>query len=241
MTTDPKSLKPHQTALVLAGIASLVAYFVPGVRLVMLPLQYLNTHFHELCHALVGTATGGRAQYIIVRSDGSGLTWVGGGGTALTVAAGYIGATLIGGGIIYAARSPERAKTVLRVLAVILGIAMLIWVRGDSVGILSGVFWVLALWFGAKWLNGKAALFAAQFIGLQQCLNAVNSMVDLLFFSVHGGAETDASIMQGYTSIPAVVWAVLWCGFSLVALYITLRKAWHTPVDAKGPTANGVV
>jgi len=50
-------------------------------------------------------------------------------------------------------------------LAGVLALSMLIWVRGDLVGVLWGGFWTFALGAGAFFLRDGWAVFAAQFVG----------------------------------------------------------------------------
>ncbi len=225
---ESKPLRPHQTALVSAAVAAAVGYAVPIAHLFLLPLQYLNTHIHELCHAIAAIGTGGDPAQILVFANGSGVTPVSGGLLPLVASAGYVGASLIGGAIILLARTPERAKTVLRVLAGMLAFSMLVWVRGDVVGIISGIAWIGILWALSSYLKGMSVLFVTQFIGLQQCLNALGSMYTLLQISAYPSADSDAKVMASVTHVPSMFWALAWTLFSLVAMALTLRKAWSS-------------
>ncbi|WP_025229041.1 M50 family metallopeptidase [Fimbriimonas ginsengisoli] len=226
MKSNP--LKPHQVAIIAATLTSLVLWAVPGLHLLMLPLQYLNTHFHELSHALVATATGGHVSTINVYADGSGVTNISGGNWFLAASAGYIGAAIIGAIIMQVGRNEKSAKVTLRALAVVLAFVMILWVRGDLAGILSGFAWVAALFYASSYAKGPTILFVAQFIGIQQCLNAVHSLYELLQISALTERVSDAKILENQTHIPAMAWAVLWCLFSLALVTLGLRRAWST-------------
>ena len=55
-----KSLQPHQTALLAAVAVAIMGSLVPPVRFLFIPLIYLNTHLHEMSHAIVAMITGGQ-------------------------------------------------------------------------------------------------------------------------------------------------------------------------------------
>lgn len=207
--------KVRRNTLALAGLAVAILYLVPYGRLLLLPAIYLNTHLHELAHALSAIVTGGTALRIVVAGDGSGYCVTGGGVGPVIASAGYIGASLLGTAIVLVARSETAARTVLYALSVTLAASMLLLVRGDSVGLLSGAFWIVALAFAARRLRGDLLLAFVQFIGLVQGLQALTSLSDLLRISATAQANSDAQIMAEMTLLPAVFWASLWAIFSI--------------------------
>lgn len=210
-----------------ATAASIVLLVVPFGRLILLPLVYLNTHLHELCHALAAIGTGGRAEHILVFSSGAGVTPIQGGILPIVAAAGYVGSTVLGAVMIAAARTEQGAKHAFGWTAGVLAASMLMFVRGDLVGVLTGVFWCLVCWALAKRAKGEALRFAAQFIGIQQCLAAFQSLLVLLNLSVATEAQSDAKIMEQATGIPALAWAGGWAVLSAFLVTATLRRAWR--------------
>ncbi|MEO7453256.1 MAG: M50 family metallopeptidase, partial [Fimbriimonadales bacterium] len=72
-------------------MVSLALWLVPLFRPILTPLIYFNTHIHELCHALMGMATGGSVLRVVVESNGNGHALIGGGNLILTASAGYVG------------------------------------------------------------------------------------------------------------------------------------------------------
>jgi hypothetical protein len=228
MTVPTKrfSLEPHQTALLFAAGFSLIIWAIPLLSRVFLPLIYVNTYLHELCHAMAGQITGADIDMIRINADGSGTTPMAGGNIWLIGPAGYMGATLLGALIIWFSRTESGARNVLRTLAIVLAMAMLLWVRGDFVGVIAGIGWIATLVAGSVFLKGMPLLFAAQFVGVQQCLNAITSVYTLLQISAISETQSDALIMQNHSGIPAFFWAFGWCAFSLVLVSISLRHAW---------------
>jgi hypothetical protein len=235
MVEQNPSVRPHQQALLLATLLAVVVWAVPMFTWVMLPLQYLNAHLHETSHALMALLTGGEVQKIQVFADGSGITPVLGGGTFLIASAGYVGAALIGASMVYFGRSERGARFVLRAVAGTLALAMAIWVRGDLIGVLSGVGWIGVLLLSAASLRGLPLLIGVQFFGIQQCLTSIQAVYTVLRISALSEGHSDAQILASITGVPAIVWAFTWCAVSGILVLATVRAAWsHHPEP--GPT-----
>lgn len=222
-------MRTDQGMLVLATIASLVLWVIPLTRPFLLPLTFLNTHIHELCHALAGLATGGQVLDIAVLSNGSGVTPISGGNLIVTASAGYVGSALIGAAIIFFGRTEHSARAVFWVLGLALAGSLIIFVRGDLVGVLTGIGWTVVFLLCALRAKGWFATFFAQFIGVQQCLAAFQSILILLNLATSSEAQSDATILQNATGLPAIIWAGFWTILSLVLVFFMLRLAWRTP------------
>lgn len=221
-------LRKDQKLLIWASVASLALWVVPYVRLALLPLIYYNTHIHELCHALAAAITGGEVDFIKVFANGSGVTATLGGSPILLATSGYVGSAIVGGMLIFGSRTVVSAKRMLWVAAGFLVFSMVFYVRGDTVGILTGIGWILALGSMAYWLKGDANIFAVQFLGIQQCMTSVYSFLALIQVSSMPGQHSDAANMEKATNIPAMVWAVLWLLLALSAVGFGIKAAWKT-------------
>lgn len=212
-----------------AGILSLATWLIEPLRVAVQPLVFLNTIIHELCHALAALATGGGVQDILIFPDASGVTHVLGGNTWIVGSAGYVGAAILGALFCLWASTPERSTKVLGVIALVIGFALVLFIRPYNNGTL-GFGWAVALCA----LLGGAAKFApaswkmplAQFVGSQQILHAGYSLFTVASLS-HYGVRTDAQILADQSPIPALVWSILWIGLSTVIGYVTLRKVWE--------------
>jgi hypothetical protein len=215
-----------QKLLLLASAASIILWAVPVARYLTIPLTYLNTHFHELAHALMAIATGGIADYIHVYADGSGVTPVAGGSIFLIASAGYPGTALLGAALILAGRTEKSAQTALKALSIVLGLSLLLFIRGDVVGVISAILWIPALWFLALKTKGDTLKVVTQFLGVQMSLTAFQALLILLNISATTDTHSDAQILQQTTFIPDIVWATLWTVFSLIAVGISLKTAW---------------
>lgn len=221
------TLKRHQKILLWACVASLVVWIVPPLRWALLPLVFYNTHIHELAHALAAIGTGGSVDYIQVFSNGGGVTLTRGGSALLLSSAGYVGSAIVGGIILYGSRSTESARKMMFVAMAFLSLSMVFFVRGDGFGVGMGALWIIGLFFAGRHLKGDAAVFAAQFLGIQQCLTSAQAFVPLLIVASNGSVHNDAGNLQQVTGIPAVIWASLWLVISLGAIWIGLSRSWR--------------
>ncbi len=221
------ALRRDQSTLLSAGLVSVLLWVVPILRWVALPLIYLNTHIHELCHAVTAIATGGHPLYISVFADGSGVTPVEGSLMLLTASAGYTGTALIGGLLIAVSRKESSARTMVWLTFACMLLSLVVFVRGDAVGIFSAVFWVLALgWMGAR-LKGQNIVFAAQFLGLQMALTSIQSFLALIQVTTSLERHSDALILEQASGIPSIVWAVGWMIFGVFCIGFGLWSAWQ--------------
>ncbi len=224
--------------LILATIACVIVNHIPFASLALEPVRTMVTLIHELGHATSCVATGGSVSGMTIVSDGQGhggLTFTRGGISFVVIQAGYLGAALVGAILLLAGRKPERANTVLKTLAAVLGIAGVIFTsttlfnhaRGGEVW--PSLFWVVAialgLFFAGAKLPQKYAHFLLLFLAVQVSLNAVNDTIYLVTVSAHPGHGifSDATNMAQLTGIPAVIWSVIWCAASIAVPLVAVR------------------
>ncbi|MBS1703620.1 MAG: M50 family metallopeptidase [Armatimonadetes bacterium] len=215
--------RPVTRAFLIAIALSIVLPYLPIVRLLLLPFDYLNTHLHEMFHALTAILTGGQVSHIQVFTDGSGVTFTRGGLTPAIQMAGYLGSSLFGAAMIQSATNEKAARIWLQVLGGMVLVSNVIWVRGDLVGWTIGLAWPVVILVLASRLKGDSLVFAAQFFAVQQCLNALKSVRDLVLLA-RTDVPTDAQLMAQSTHIPAIVWALLWAGVSLFGIGLAVVK-----------------
>jgi len=212
--------------LLVASGASVLVWVVPVLKVILAPLALLNTHLHELCHAVAALATGGSVSHIKVFSNLGGVAHISGGATPVVAAAGYVGTSLIGGLLILVAARKDHARQSLWILFGLLAFSMIVFVRGDAIGVLSGLAWTAVL-FAAAWkLPDEAARFLAQFLGIQQCMTSLMAFAALFDVSF-GYGHSDAKIMEQATGIPDVVWAGAWLILSAVLVWACLAAGWR--------------
>ncbi len=210
----------------MAGVVTLVLWVLPWFAFLAVPMQWLNTHLHEFCHAVMAVLTGGPVLNIIVHADGNGVA-IAGGSPLLVSSAGYVGASIVGALTIICSRTEAGASASMRIIGGLLAASLIFWVRGDAVGIASGIGWAILLFALPHVLRGRSLVFAAQFVGMQQCLMSVQALYILLHISAIPGAHSDADNLQQATGVPAIIWALLWSALGIGSLVLALKLAWR--------------
>lgn len=202
----------------------MILWLNPITSAFMLPLIYLNTHVHELGHALTAILTGGRVDYIHVYGNGSGVAPVAGGFLPLIAMAGYVGSSAVGGLLIAASHDAKQSQVALRILTGLLLLSLIAFVRGDGVGLLSIVLWITALFVVTRVKSEGWQRGVSLFIGLQLALTSLHAFMVLWGANV-ANAHSDAEIMERVSGIPAAMWSVTWLLISIAAIYLGLKQA----------------
>lgn len=228
------ALRRDQKSLLVAGVLSVLFWTIQPLRLLILPLVYLNTHIHELCHALAAWATGGQVEYIKVFANGSGVTPVLGGSLIALASAGYVGSAAVGGAIVALSGSAKWARLCLMALCALLGFSVLLFVRGDSIGVFTGIGWCALLGFLAFKLPQNSVILTSQILGVQLGLTSVQSVLTLVKVAVATESHSDALLMQNATGVPDIVWAVLWMAVGFVCVGFGVWWAWRSPSKVHG-------
>ncbi|KDN60393.1 hypothetical protein CSUB01_00499 [Colletotrichum sublineola] len=136
-----------------------ILWNVPFLRQILWPFKMLVIAFHEFGHAITACCTGGKVLSITLDPNEGGATLMKGGKQAITLPAGYLGSSLIGGLLIFCGFNIIASKIASMVL---------------------GVCFLLTLWWGKKdWLTiltvllAVGLLVAAWFISHAQALRFV--------------------------------------------------------------------
>lgn len=220
-----------RTMLALAGVVSLVVWFVPFLRPALWPLTLFNTYVHELSHAVATVLTGGRVESIVIAPDGSGVTHSLGGVGLVIASAGYVGSAVLGGVLFAVSRTPQAARAVCFWSAAVLVAALVLVVRGEFVPWVVGLAWAVLLGVAAKAMPGPWLVFWTRFLGFQLALTALHALGDLLLLSRTGEAVTDAMIVQSMTGVPAMLVAMFWAVLSVGCIGFAARHAWKNEPD----------
>lgn len=193
----------------------------------LLPLIYLNTHLHELGHALAAIGTGGRVEAIYVYGNGGGVTPIIGGLLPLIAMAGYVGAALMGGAMLAWSTKQKSAERTAIALAITLVVSLLVFVRGDWIGIASAIGWALVLALLGLIKDRRALPYVISFLGFQQCITSLQSFAALYGANLVSN-HSDAEIMERTTGISSLFWSTLWLILSLGGIAIGGRAAWKS-------------
>ncbi|MBC8142172.1 MAG: M50 family metallopeptidase [Armatimonadetes bacterium] len=213
--------------LIIAALITVGLYFVPYLSFLTYPIRLLVTFIHEGSHALAAILTGGHVASLVIRPDGSGVTWSSGGIGIVTSSAGYLGATLFGALLIAALRRGVPGRHLLLGTGTIVALLTLCFARASNLDTLANLPLTIGagavigggLIFAGLKMPERSAVFAASFIGVQCILNALFDLHTLFSLSASGVTQSDAGNMQAMTMIPAVVWSVLWIAVAAFLLW----------------------
>ncbi len=206
-----------------ASALSIVLSFIPFAGFVVYPFKLFVTFIHEGGHALAALATLGSVDHIAINPDTSGVTLSLGGLSIVIASAGYLTSTLYGAALLIICRDGKNAKAALGVSAALILAMTVFWTSG-LFGWIVGIALTAVLIFFAVVSNPQVAHFFLSFLAVQCCLNALYDLRTLFLLSATTREVSDAVNMQRLTMIPAVVWALLWLGLSLVVLWLALRR-----------------
>ncbi len=239
-----KEAEPQFKLLLIATAVSIalwvLSWYFPIFGIVVYPLQLFATFIHEGAHALASVLTGNSVQSLTVSPDTSGEVYSQGSGwfsQLLISSAGYLGTTLYGALLLAWMRFGYSSKIALYFSAGFVGVMTVVFglftpvlslfstVTLTSVAftLFAGAFLTVGLAAIGYFTNQKWAGFAVAFLAVQCLLNAVFSLVDLLFITTLTEQHSDAANMAAATGIPALVWVLLWFGISIFMISVGLR------------------
>ncbi|MBI3977543.1 MAG: M50 family metallopeptidase [Chloroflexi bacterium] len=204
--------------LCFAGAMVLIFWATP----IVYPIRLFVTLVHELSHAVAALATGGQVEAVVVFPTAGGVTLARGGNLFVVASAGYLGSVIFGGGLLALAKRGTWNRRALKLIAISLVVADLLFVR-NIFGILATLALAVGCWLlataGPSWLVG----FSVYLLAALNTLYAVADLTGVFFLSLVG-AGTDAALMARATGVPAIVWAVIWLGLGLAGLGVLGRR-----------------
>jgi Peptidase M50B-like len=207
----------------LAAGVCLGVSLLPWGRLALYPFTLFTTWVHECSHAVAVVLLGGQVSSVTIQPDTSGLTrsFMPASRLAqgIVASAGYLGASLVGCGLITAARVQRRATPILWATGLFMLATLVLWIR-NFFGAFVVIAWAAALLALARRRgNGGVAGFVLAVLAVQVALNAVFDI--RMLFLVRGAS--DSATMARLFGPPAWFWAALWMGISVFLLVSTLR------------------
>ncbi len=220
-----------RTLLILSAAAIAVLWQLPYGAQLLYPLTLLATFAHEMGHGLSALALGASFDEMLLHADGSGMAvWHGNPSplaTALIAAGGLVGPTLAGVGLLLVSRAPRFARAVLVMVALLLLVVVLLWVR-NAFGIGFVLAWALCLGLAAKLLPDAGAAFVLHLIAVTLCLSWLTDL-DYMFSNqalVNGVAlPSDSAVIAQALWLPYWFWGGVVAAFSLAVLLLGIGFA----------------
>jgi len=207
---------------------SFLLFMLFGIGLQAVPvlssvLKWYETFFHEVSHALAAVLTGGVADGLVLRMDGSGQVMIGGGVAWLSSFAGYAGATACGCAV-YAMSSAVSDKTARRfAIAFVIGCALVIlcWVHLLDIVTLAIIAMIAASMLLLA--HPRMARLARPGLRMIGAYVAGVAMVTPTYILSAGGRHNDASALRGMLLLPEMFWVGAWLLFGAVCIVLTWR------------------
>ena len=178
--------------------------------------------FHEFGHASTACCTGGRVESISLDPREGGVTHMRGGVSAITLPAGYLGSSLIGGLLIFCGFNIVASK----VASIVLGVCFLLtlwWGKKDwltILTILTAVGLLIAFWFIDQ---ANALRFFVLFIGVMSSLYSVWDICDDLIWRKIN--SSDASQFAKKYGGSSQCWGVIWSIISVICMAAAIVAA----------------
>jgi hypothetical protein len=206
---------------------------------VLWPFKLLVVLMHESGHAAATLLVGGSVELIRLSPDEGGVTFSRYAPTLFSrvviSSAGYVGSTVSGCVLLWAAARARTGKLPLVLLAAWTGLVALLWVRDlFTLAFVGGATVLLALCarFGPSTLRRLVLAFLAAFSVLYALFDIKD---DLLHFHAAAGGQSDAEALAQATFVPALVWGVAWGLLSVALVLLTLRHILRAPPRAARP------
>jgi len=187
---------------------------------IMYPLMLVITLLHEFSHALAAQSTGGVAERITVRPNGSGFTTVQGGWPLAVYNAGYLGSNYLGA-LIFILSDSAYGEYSLMILAGWLVIIAGLWVR-DAFTLCFSIGVAIVL-FALSFLAADALeIFLSKFIAVC-CVLYSFLEINWMIKNHRQFVVSDAEALRRLTGIPAFVWKLGWQLISVLVMILLFR------------------
>lgn len=192
---------------------------------VVYPLKIFVVLLHELGHAAVAVATGGRVEAIVLDPFQGGACRCPGGNAFLTLSAGYLGSLAWGLLLLALAEWRRiRAGTLVGGIGLVVLVLTALYLRGGF-AVAFGILFGLALVAAGRWLVEGANRALLRVLGMTSGLYVVLDIKSDVLDRPH--LPSDAAVLADLTGVPTLVWGVLWMGVAVTALAWTLRRRWQ--------------
>jgi hypothetical protein len=197
-----------------------IAIILRQIPVVSIPLNWLETYFHEISHGLAALFSGGEIVRIQLFASGAGECTTRGGLNFLITFFGYTGATLWGWLIFKLANSHQRVAQIFSGLMIVLLLASIaFWARDLlTIIIISSLAAMFVLVIKLRRLYYLQILL--KFFGLSILLNSLFSPTYLF----DGRELGDGAALASMTLLPEFFWVMLWCLIAVFALYSLIKK-----------------
>ncbi|VVT01760.1 M50 family metallopeptidase [Erythrobacter sp. EC-HK427] len=229
----PGSQEEKVGRLIIAAVLLVVLPGVPFGNFLIYPFTILTTWFHEMGHGLTALLLGHGFEQLVIYADGSGYaesafySAPGALPSALIAAGGPIGPVMAGSALILASAREKYWQPALMVLAGVMALSVLVWVRSVTgwivLPLLAGALGYIA-WRGSDWLKQ----FSLQFLGVVGAMSMFRDWDYLFSESAFVGGRmmpSDTGAIEEALLLPHWLWAAMIVGVSGLMIGASLKYA----------------
>lgn len=241
---EPPPMTTRALVLALAAAAAISVFFWDS--LAIYPFRLLVTLMHESGHALMAKVVGGDVVSVTISPSEGGLTMSAFEPTLLkrllVSSAGYVGSSLAGGLLLFAAGRMRSGRLLVWTLVVWMVVVAVVWVpfvppdtgggaaKASGYARTDGLFtWAFILGLGSVFalVAWKAPVVVRRtlvvWVAALSCLASLEDIKSLFGYGL-AGSGSDADAMARVTLVPAAFWAVVWLALSLFAMFLGVRS-----------------
>ncbi|KZO95130.1 hypothetical protein CALVIDRAFT_564914 [Calocera viscosa TUFC12733] len=207
-------LTPNHTQVVTLIVASVyvvviaILWHIPILSWILYPFKLLTVGFHEMSHAFAGLMTCAKIYSIELDPDEGGATQMSGGVSWITLPAGYLGSSFIGGCLITCGFDIVASKIACLVLAVFF-LFTLWWARKNWISwiLILGMSGLIILFWFVK--NSVALRYFILFVGVMSCMYVLWDVIDdTIARKVNTSDASQFAHVCG--CCPSQVWGFVW-------------------------------
>ncbi|KAL7416087.1 peptidase M50B-like-domain-containing protein [Mrakia frigida] len=207
----------QRVTLIVAGCYVILIFILWHVRFlswIIYPFKLLTVGFHELSHALAGVLTCATIVSITLDPDEGGSTRMRGGVPAITLPAGYLGSSFIGGTLIACGFDINASKVACLVLGVFF-LLTLYWARRSWSSWLTILFMCALIAICWIFAHSLPLRFFVLFLGVMSCFYSVWDIVDdTIARKINTSDASEFAQLCG--CCPSKVWGFVWLVISLI-------------------------
>ncbi len=228
-------MSSRRSLILAAALAWLLEHVIPFGRLALYPFTLLATWIHETGHGLAGLATGGSFQRLVIYWDASGYALAGSGvgwRQAVVSLGGLWAPPLVGALLLATVRGPRRARVALLVLAALMLLTLVLWVRSPAGYLAVPLTAALVAWVALFAAPQRRVLFA-QFIAITLALDTLGRMVSyaLSTTATVGGKDQKSDVVRLADAMGGhyFLWGLVVIIVAMALLAAGLWLAWRPP------------
>lgn len=224
-TETPQSQAKSRQVTRLITFAVILAITIGWHSSWLYPLKMLTVFFHELSHALMTIATGGKVVSFELDPRQGGLVMSAGGNRFWTLTAGYLGSLLWGVVLFWFADRTRLDRYAAGTLAILM-VAVILFFSPNQFALIFclavGAALALLAFKGSHWLND----LVLRLIGISCMMYVPLDIISDTIIRSH--LQSDAAMLASEFGGATILWGLIWLAISVVVGVWMMIKVWRS-------------